>query len=157
MIVALTARHFSDLTELTGTTKAIAALANTLDADFTDEGERFRHRDALSGLFAEWFSQHSAEEITAGLSATSVLWDRYRTFAEVATEDRLGENPLFTPLQQPRIGQYLAPGLPLEIDGTYPPAVAAPALGDDTAAVLGEWLAMTADEIDQLTESGTVA
>ena len=28
---------------------------------------------------------------------------------------------------------------------------------DDTAAVLGEWLGMTPDEIDRLTDSGTVA
>ena len=42
MIVALTGRHFRDLTELTGTTKAVAALAETLGADFTDEGERYR-------------------------------------------------------------------------------------------------------------------
>jgi len=108
-------------------------------------------------LFSEWFSQRRAEEITGALSATSVLWDRYRTFAETATDDRVTANPMFTPLDQPRIGQYLAPGLPLEIDGAYPPAVAAPALGDDTAAVLGEWLGMTPDEIGRLTESGTVA
>jgi 2-methylfumaryl-CoA isomerase len=157
MIVALTGRHFRDLTELTGTTKAVAALADTLGADFTDEGERYRHRDALSGLFTEWFSQHSADEITAGLSATSVLWERYRSFAEVVTDDKVTANPMFTPLDQPRIGQYLAPGLPLSIDGTYPPAVAAPALGDDTAAVLGEWLGMTPDEIGRHIESGTVA
>ena len=42
MIVALTKRHFRDLTELTGTSNAVAALAKTLDADFTDEGERYR-------------------------------------------------------------------------------------------------------------------
>ena len=113
MIVALTGRHFRDLTELTGTTKAVAALAETLGADFTDEGERYRHRDALTGLFTEWFSQHSAEEITAALSATSVLWERYRRFAEVVTEDRVTRNPMFSPLDQPRIGQYLAPGLPI--------------------------------------------
>ena len=77
---------------------------------------------------------------------------------------------MFTPLDQPRIGtylapglpmsiggQYLAPGLPIEIDGDYPPAVAAPALGDDTAAVLGEWLGMTTDEIGKLIDTGTVA
>ena len=157
MIVALTGRHFRDLTELTGTTKAVAALADTLGADFTDEGERYRHRDALSGLFTKWLSQHSAEEITAGLSATSVLWERYRSFAETAIDGRVTANPIFTPLDQPRIGQYLAPGLPLEIAGAYPPAVAAPALGDDTAAVLGQWLGMTAEEIGRLTESGTVA
>ena len=64
MIVALTRRHFRDLTELTGTTKAVAALAQTLGADFNDEGERYRHRDALTGLFTEWFSAHTAAEIT---------------------------------------------------------------------------------------------
>jgi 2-methylfumaryl-CoA isomerase len=153
----LTGRHFRDLTELTGTTKAVAALAETLGADFTDEGERYRHRDALSGLFTEWFSAHTGQEITAALSATSVLWDRYRTFAEAAAEDRVTANPMFTPLDQPRIGEYLAPGLPMSIDGDYPQAVAAPALGDDTAAVLSEWLGLSQDEFSRLTESGTVA
>ena len=145
------------MTELTGTTKAVAALAQTLGADFTDEGERYRHRDALTGLFGEWFSAHTADEITAALSASSVLWDRYRTFAEAVTDDRVTSNPMFTALDQPRIGEYLAPGLPMSIGGFYPPAVAAPALGDDTAAVLAEWLGLSADDIDRLAESGTVA
>ena len=157
MVVALTARHFRDLAELTGTTKAVAALAETLGADFTDEGDRYRHRDALTGLFAEWFSSHTAEDVTAALSSTSVLWDRYRTFADVVAEDRLSGNPMFSTLNQPRIGSYLAPGLPMSIDGTYPPAVAAPAVGDDTASVLTEWLGLGADEVGRLTESGTVA
>jgi 2-methylfumaryl-CoA isomerase len=157
MVVALTGRHFRDLGELTGTTKAVAALAETLGADFTDEGERFRHREALTGLFAEWFTAHKAEEITAALSATSVLWDRYRSFAEVVTEDRVTANPMFTPLNQRRIGEYLAPGLPMSIDGAYPPAVAAPAVGDDTVAVLREWLGLSSNEVDRLVESGTVA
>jgi 2-methylfumaryl-CoA isomerase len=156
MIVALTRRHFRDLTELTGTTKAVAALARTLDADFTDEGQRYRHRDALSGLFAEWFAAHTAADVTEALSASSVLWERYRTFAEVAGDERVTANPLFTALDQPRIGEYLAPGLPVSIDGDYPQAVSAPALGDDTAGVLGEWLGLSAGDIDQLTESGTV-
>jgi 2-methylfumaryl-CoA isomerase len=156
MIVALTNRHFRDLCETTGTADAVAALAKTLDADFTDEGERYRHRESLSGLFTEWFAAHTAVEITAALSATSVLWERYRSFAEVVDDDRVRANPLFTPLQQPRIGEYLAPGLPLSINGDYPKAVAAPALGDDTAGVLAEWLGLSEDDIAALTESGTV-
>lgn len=156
MVVALTNRHFRDLCEITGTTNAVAALAETLNADFTDEGERYRHRESLGGLFTEWFAAHPAEEITAALSATSVLWERYRSFAEVVEDDRVRANPLFTPLQQPRIGEYLAPGLPMSINGDYPKAVAAPALGDDTAGVLGEWLGLSDDDIAGLTESGTV-
>ncbi|KUI42566.1 mesaconyl-CoA isomerase [Mycobacterium sp. IS-1590] len=157
MVVALTGRHFRDLTELTGTTKAVAALAETLGADFSDEGQRFVHRDALSGLFAEWFTAHTADEIATALSATSVLWERYRTFAEATTEDKVTANPLFTSLDQPRIGTYLAPGLPISIGGQYPPAVASPALGDDTVGVLGEWLGLTVEQVDGLVASGAVA
>jgi 2-methylfumaryl-CoA isomerase len=157
MIVALTGRHFRDLTELTGTAKAVAALGTALGADFTDEGDRYRHRDALTGLFTVWFTDRTADEVVAALSATSILWERYRTFADVVTDDKVTSNPLFTELDQPRIGSYLAPGLPLSIGGVYPPAVAAPALGDHTPTVLRDRLGLTADEIDRLVASGTVA
>jgi 2-methylfumaryl-CoA isomerase len=157
MVVALTGRHFRDLAEVTRTTKAVAALSEALGADFTDEGERYRNRDALTGLFTVWFREHSAEQITAALSSTSILWERYRSFLELAGDQRVTANPMFTRLLQPRIGEHLAAGLPMSIDGTHPPAVAAPAVGDDTVAVLRERLGMSPDEIDRLTESGTVA
>jgi 2-methylfumaryl-CoA isomerase len=156
MLVALTARHFRDLTEVTGTTKAVAALAEALGADFDDEGERFRHRDALTGLFTVWFREHTAAEVGTALSATSILWDRYRTFLEVASDPRVTANPLFTRLDQSRVGEYLAPGLPMAIGGTHAPALAAPALGDDTATVLAE-LGVAPEEIARLVETGTVA
>ncbi len=157
MVVALTGRHFRDLTTLTGTTEAVAALADSLGADFTDEGERYRHRDALGALFAEWFTAKTGAEIAAALSATSVLWERYQTFAETASDIRVTDNPLFTELDQPRVGRYLAAGLPVSIDGTYPAAVPAPALGDDTADVLANWLALDRAQIADLLGSGTVA
>lgn len=157
MVVALTNRHFGDLTALTGTTEAVGALADSLDVDFSDEGERYRHRDALSGLFAEWFSTHTGGEIAAALSSTSVLWERYQTFGETAADPRVTDNPLFTELDQPRVGRHLAAGLPVSIDGGYPAAVPAPALGDDTAAVLAQWLSLNHDQIDDLYGSGVVA
>jgi 2-methylfumaryl-CoA isomerase len=140
MVVALTARHFRDLTELTGTTETVAALADALSADFTDEGQRYEHRAALNELFAEWFGSHNAVEVSAALAASSVLWDRYQSFAEVADSPRVTENPLFAPLQQDRIGTYLAPGLPMSVDGAHIPAAAAPALGDDNLTVPADWL-----------------
>ena len=157
MIVALTNRHFRDLTELTGTTKAVAAVAEAFGADFTDEGQRYEHREVLSGLFAPWFRNHTADDITAALSGTSILWNRYQTFAEAAESPRVTANPLFAPLEQPRVGSHLAPGLPMSVDGTHTAPRPAPALGDDTAAVLSERLGMSAGEIAGLVESGTVA
>ena len=156
MIVALTNRHFRDLTELTGTTKAVAAVAEAFGADFTDEGQRYEHREVLSGLFAPWFRNHTAGDIAVALSGTSILWNRYQTFAEAAESPRVTANPLFAPLEQPRVGSHLAPGLPMSVDGAHTIPRPAPALGDDTAAVLSERLGMSAGEITGLVESGTV-
>lgn len=155
MLAALTPRHFHDLAELTGTTKAVAALAEALEVDFADEGSRYRHHEALSGLFAVWFREHTADEIATGLQSTSILWERYRTFAETAVDRRVTANPLFTALHQPRIGDYLAPGLPLSVNGAHSAAVPAPALGDDTASVLTE-LGLSGEDVRRLTESGVV-
>ena len=157
MVVALTNRHFRDLTALTGTTEAVAALADAVGADFSDEGDRYRHREALSGLFGDWFSAHTGAEIGAALSASSVLWERYQSFADTAADAKVTANPMFTELDQPRVGRYLAAGLPVSIDGTYPAAEPAPALGENSATVLGEWLSLDGGQIDALFAAGVVA
>lgn len=157
MVVALTRRHFRDLVEVTGTDGAVSALADAVGADFADEGDRYRYRDVLSGLFATWFNEHSAAEITESLSATTVLYERYRTFAETAADDRVVRNPLFTRLDQPGIGEYFAPGMPASFDGQHPATGPAPELGADTADLLAARLGLDSEEIARLRDAGTIA
>ncbi|MET8649464.1 CoA transferase [Nocardia aurea] len=157
MVVTLTGRHFRDLTEVTGTARVVAALAAALDADFSDEGARYRHRDVLTGLFTTWFREHSADDITESLGATSILWDRYRSFREVAADARVTANPMFSVLNQPEIGEYLAPGSPISVDGNHIPARKAPRLGEHTEAVLRNDLTLAEDAIAELRGLGTVA
>jgi 2-methylfumaryl-CoA isomerase len=157
MVVTLTRRHFRDLVEVTGTGAAVSALAEALEVDFGSEGDRYRYRDALSGLFATWFSDHTAEEITAALSGTTVLFERYRTFAEVVAGPKVRANPLFSKLCQPGVGEYFAPGMPASFDGTHAAGAPAPTLGNDTADVLAERLGLTTADIARLTSAGTIA
>ena len=157
MVVLLTGRHFRDLVEVTGTGAAMSAVAESLGADFSSEDDRYRYRDVLSGLFRGWFAEHSAAEITAALSSTTVLFERYRTFAEVASDDRVVANPLFTRMDQPGIGEYLAPGMPVSFDGDHPATAPAPNLGQDTSALLTERLGLGSDEIARLQDAGTIA
>jgi 2-methylfumaryl-CoA isomerase len=157
MVVTLTGRHFRDLVEVTGTGAAVSALAEALGVDFGGEGDRYRYRDVLSGLFATWFADHTAQEITAALSNTTVLFERYRTFAQVAEDPRVTANPLFSRLNQPGIGEYLAPGMPTAFDGVHPAGAPAPALGQDTADVLTECLGLTTADIARLTSAKTIA
>ncbi|MBY0442336.1 MAG: CoA transferase [Mycobacteriaceae bacterium] len=157
MVVALTARHFRDLVEVSGVRAALSALAEALDVDFTTEADRYRYRDVLTGLFGTWFAEHTADEITEALSATTVLFERYRTFAQVAAESRVTANPLFHWLHQEGLGDYLAPGLPAMVDGVHPATGPAPVLGSDTASVLTGYLGLSPNDIARLTDSRTIA
>ncbi len=157
MVVTLTGRHFRDLVDVTGTGAPVSALAEALGVDFGSEGDRYRYREVLSGLFATWFADHTAEEITAALSDTTVLFERYRTFAEVAAGPKVTANPLFSRLHQPGLGDYFAPGMPAAFDGTHSAGTPAPALGQDTADVLERCLGLTTADIARLTAAKTIA
>jgi 2-methylfumaryl-CoA isomerase len=157
MVVTLTGRHFRDLVDVTGTGAAVSALAEALGVDFGAEGDRFKYRDVLSGLFATWFADHPAQKIAAALSDTTVLFERYSTFAETAADPKVTDNPLFSRLHQPGVGDYLAPRLPVAFDGTHHASTAAPAVGQDTADVLARHLGLTTADIERLTSAKTIA
>lgn len=132
MIVALTPRHFRQLVELTGVGDAVDAVEKALGADFRSEADRFTHRRVLTGLFEPWFARHTTVEVAAALDESAVLAEQYRTFDEVVASGVLGRNPLFAELDQPRIGRYLAAGLPAAFDGEHYRTGPAPELGADT-------------------------
>ena len=67
------------------------------------------------------------------------------------------DNPLFTRLHQPGLGDYLAAGLPAAFDGTHPAPSPAPGLGQDTADVLAQYLGLTTADIERLTSDRTIA
>ncbi|OBI52514.1 CoA transferase [Mycobacterium sp. E787] len=157
MVVTLTRRHFRDLVDVTGTGAAVSALEGALGVDFGSEGDRYRYRDALSGLLATWFADHSADEITAALADTTVLFERYSTFADVAAGPKVTANPLFSRLHQPGVGEYFAAGLPAAFDGAHPAGAPAPALGQDTADVLVGCLGLSTADIARLTDAKTIA
>jgi 2-methylfumaryl-CoA isomerase len=138
MVVALTPRHWNDLVAVTGMTAAVRALEEGLGADFGQEADRYTYREALAALLGRWFGEHTVGEVTAALSGTAVLWERYRTFTDLVADPELRANPLMTTIDQSGFGPYLAPGLPLSVDGRMPPAVPAPALGAQTGEIWAE-------------------
>ena len=139
MVVTLTARHFADLARVTGLTETFGGLEKLLGADFGKDSYRYQHREVIAALLAPWFARHTVDEVAAAFAGTSILWDRYRTFADLAADPELLRNPLVRLIDQPGIGQVLATGSPLSQPGVSGPAPA-PVLGADTAAVLGELL-----------------
>lgn len=132
MVVALTTRHFHDLARVTDTRDAVDALGTATGADFTTEADRYSYREVLAALFARWFAAHTTAQVARALADSVVLHERYRTFAEVVAEGDLADNPLFTPLDQPGLGRYLAAAHPATFDGAHLATGPAPRLGEDT-------------------------
>ncbi|WP_026926166.1 CoA transferase [Granulicoccus phenolivorans] len=151
MVVALSNRHWRDLLAVTGTTDAVDALAADLGVDFTTEANRFRHRARLIALMAPWFAARPTAAVLTELADTSVLAERFQTTEQYVTGGQLGENPLFRALDQVGLGTYLAAGVPLDIDGSYPQAGPAPVLGEDTPDVLAR-AGLTPDEVTHLVD-----
>jgi 2-methylfumaryl-CoA isomerase len=138
MVVTLTARHYADLARVTGRTGALAAVERALGADFTQDGDRYAQREVIAALIAPWFAQHTTGEVAEALGDTSVLWERYRTFAELAAAPETLANPMVGLIDQPGIGRILATGTPLAQPGAPQAPVPAPVLGADTETTLAE-------------------
>ncbi|HTZ36731.1 MAG TPA: CoA transferase [Stellaceae bacterium] len=160
MIVALTPRQWRALGRATGLGEALAAIGARLGVDLDGEAGRFTAREAIAALVAPWCAARTLAEIAAAFAGSGVLWGPFQDFATlVAGDPRCSTaNPLFAEVEQPGIGRYLAPGLPLEF-GAAPrqPTRPAPRLGADTDRVLSELLGLSAAEIGRLHDSGIVA
>jgi 2-methylfumaryl-CoA isomerase len=158
MVVALTGRHWDDLLKATGLHAPVSALEEALGADFSAEQDRYTYREALAGLLQRWFADHDLHETTESLSPTSVLWSVYRSFSDVVESDDVRANPMMGVIDQPGVGQYLAPASPIKAgaaDDREP--VRAPILGEHTAEILRTDLGLSEDQVQDLHERGVVA
>ena len=157
MVVALTPRHWHELLELTDSTAVVAGIAAARGVDFDREEERYRHRHLLCAVLAEWFSAHTCAEAEAALKGTRVLWSRFRGFTELVADARvMQQNPLMSRLDQPGVGEHVAPGCPVIVGERVSPARPAPAVGQHTAELLGTELGLGADELARLAEQGVI-
>jgi len=153
MIVALTERQWRGLVEVTGSTEVIEVLERTIGVDLTAEESRFQHRELLVALLRTWFESRDFAEVAAALERSRVLWGPYRTMVELVSEpdSLLNLSPVYRVVDHPNVGAYPAPGPVLGFSQwSWPPVPVPPGVGDDTDAVLGGFLGLGRDQLDDL-------
>jgi 2-methylfumaryl-CoA isomerase len=153
MIIALTRRQWLAIGEATGLGDRLAMIGKIMDVDLDTEAGRYDARDMISALLARWCASHTLEEVRHAFAGAGVLWGHFQEFLQLVRDDpRCSEaNPLFAIVDQPGIGRYLMPGLPLDFSAEprLPPRPA-PLLGEHTDVVLSEVLGLSSAEISRL-------
>lgn len=160
MVIGLTLRQWQGLVAATGTGADMDALAAREGADLAEEGTRWRLRHAITAILAPWFAARSAEEAGRALEAEGCTWSEFRSFARALAEDPdlSTDNPLFALLDQPGLGRFPVPGLPVRFPAAPgPDAAPAPEPGADTEAVLAEVAGLGSGEIARLFDRGLAA
>jgi 2-methylfumaryl-CoA isomerase len=160
MIIALTRRQWRAIGTATGLADRLEMIGPMMDVDLDTEAGRYEARDAIAAVLGRWCASRSLDEIRRALTGTGVLWGHFQNFSQLVREDpRCSEaNPLFAAVEQPGIGRYLMPGLPLDFSAEERlPARPAPRLGEHTDFVLTEVLGLSTAEIGRLHDAGIVA
>lgn len=160
MVVGLTPQQWKALLAATGLGTDMDTLADSLGLDLGDEGDRFRARREIAGVLAAWMEDHSLDEIEPLFRKERVSWAPYRSLRETlaADPDCSTDNPMFEIIEQPGVGEYIAPGAPFDF-GAVPraPVKRAPLLGEHTDEILSDILGLSTAEVGRLHDEGIVA
>jgi 2-methylfumaryl-CoA isomerase len=141
IVVALTLRQWDNLKAATHTQAAFDELATKLGANLSLEGERFKHRHAITAVLKPFFDNRRIEDFAQSFDSRGVTWSRYRSFKEAVEQDPdiSTDNPMFSMLEHPGIGSYLTPGNPIAFsDAERVAPTRGPSLGEHTDELLAE-------------------
>jgi len=159
MIIGLTDRQWRGLVKMTGTEAAMQRLASASGRDLSDEGNRFRLRDEITGILKPWFAARPSAVVARACDASGVTWSQVRSVPEALAEDPdlSDDNPVFTTMDHPGVGRYPVPGSPVSFSG-YPreTPVQAPVLGAQTEEILADVAGLDGTEIARLFDAGIV-
>jgi 2-methylfumaryl-CoA isomerase len=160
MVVALTARQWQALVEVTGIGEACAGIERATGHDLSTESGRFEARDLIAALLRPWFAARELASIRAAFDGTGVSWGPYQTFRQLVDEDPRCStaNPMFETVAHPGVGSYPMPRSPLDFTLSGRVEVRrAPLLGEHTEEVLAEVLGLSPTEIGRLADEEVVA
>jgi crotonobetainyl-CoA:carnitine CoA-transferase CaiB-like acyl-CoA transferase len=116
---------------------------------------RRQHRDAVDALVADFTRRHDKHAAmrligAAGVPAGAVL-DTMELMGEPSFEQRG-----ILQVMQHASGPFKMPSWPVRFDGAPPKLEPAPLLGQHVAEVFGEWLGMSAGDVEALRREGVI-
>lgn len=160
MVIGLTGRQWKGLVAATDSRAAMDALAAAAGRDLNDEGARWDLRHAITAILEPWFAARRLEDFADDFDARGLTWSVFRTTRDALADDPdlSTDNPMFSMLDQPGLGQFPVPGAPMRFSRHERiPPVPAPSLGQHTEEILYDVAGLSGSEVGSLFDAGVVA
>jgi 2-methylfumaryl-CoA isomerase len=160
MIIGLTDRQWALIVKVTETENAMQALENETQMSLRDEGNRWRLRDRITALLNPWFAARNVADFAAQFDQAGLTWSLFQSLQQAleTDPDLQADNPIFELCDQPGLGRYPVPSLPVRFRNAGRSATKlAPKLGQHTEEILSEVAGLDDTEIAQLFDRNIVA
>lgn len=141
-----------------GLVAALADIEPLRRAEFETAPGRLAHARELDRLLEGWTRKRAPEEVARHLQAHGVPASAVATGRTLVEDAHLGARGFLVELTHPRMGTFLAPGIPVRLSDT-PGTIHrhAPLLGQDNDYVFGELLGLEPAAIAALEREGVIA
>lgn len=125
------------------------------DAEYSGNQARCANVGALDRIIGDWSGTLDSDALDAALSGAGIPHTRVFTVADIAADPQFRARQMVQEVDDPELGAILHPGVVPKMDGLSPmPRSTGPAIGADTAEVLGDLLGYDADKIAALQAEG---
>ena len=149
VLAVLTHQFFSTLATLIGQPAWIA------DARFLTDAGRFEHEASLRAGIEAWSRQRTVVEVCEALEAAGVPAAPVATLADALATPQAVARGILSDVDDPRLPGLRLPTQPVKFTGSQANvARRAPSLGEDSEAVLSEWLGLGVARLEELAAVG---
>lgn len=125
--------------------------------NYETHAARVQRIDEVDSMVEGWTSSLNRAEIFAATKALKVPSAPVRDVYEVVNDRHMHERGMLEWVEHPRLGRVVMPNSPIRVHGADPvPFEPVAELGTHNDAVYGEWLGLSADELDACRREGVI-
>jgi formyl-CoA transferase len=126
------------------------------DPRFDSGAARLEREPEIDEMIAAWTRRYDKREAMRLLADAGVPAGAVFDTMELTDEPDFARRGIIQTMKYPTAGPFKMPGWPVRFSGRTPEVRPAPLLGQHTNEILGEWLGLDANQIDQLGKDGVV-
>jgi formyl-CoA transferase len=126
------------------------------DPSLADRMGRVARNDELDALVEGWTEKRTKHEVMETLGDAGIPCGAVLDSGEVFTDPSLLYRKMIVELEHPNRGRYPMPGNPVRMSDSPTDVKRAPMLGEHNAEVFGQWLGLSADELNALKDKRAI-